>query len=130
MSAQVIVLSILAFVFFAGVGYMVARDKMEARPFRTTAVVVSVILLLALWLCFHYQLLAIEGGWAEGFVTGAVVMAVLTGLVTALTKLCDDGGESETIKALTLVLTYWSDEAQRKERQDAEASVVNEEEEG
>ena len=87
-----------------------ATGKMEMRPFRTTAVVFAIALMSALYMALNHDLslagiVSEEANKIVNFVVDvSVVMVVLTGLVTALTKLSDDGGESDTIKAINLLV--------------------------
>lgn len=74
---------------------------MEFRPFRTSAIVLGLMLLAAMTivLWFNHQMLGLEG-YTQGFVDGTVIAITLTAYATGLTKLCDDGGESDVIKTL------------------------------
>ena len=74
---------------------------MEFRPFRTSAIVLGLMLLAAMTivLWFNHQMLGLEG-YTQGFVDGTVIAITLTAYATGLTKLCDDGGESHVIKTL------------------------------
>ena len=78
---------------------------MTFRPFRTSAFFIGAFLLIALWMTFHYDVTGvIADPYSRGWVDASIVMVVLTGLVTSLTKLCDDGGESDVVKIVSKFL--------------------------
>lgn len=86
--------------------------KVEFRPFRTSAVAISLVLLTALWLTFHYDVTgAIPDGYTRGFVDGSIVMVVFTGLVTSVTNLTNDGGESEAVAVTRMFLESKNNDA-------------------
>ena len=90
----------------------VYKGKVEVRPFRTSAVMMGMMLLGALWMALSYDLSIFTGAdaIAHNAVVNAVVdvstfMVVITGLVTSMTKLCDDSGDSEALAVLKQMTT-------------------------
>ena len=78
--------------------------KMAFRPFRTSAIALSLILLGMMWLVLEYdlKLAGAIGETANAVVNTlmdvSVVMVAFTGIVTSINKLSDDGGETDVIK--------------------------------
>ena len=64
----------------------------------------------AMWLTFHYDVTGVIGNdYARGWVDASIIMVVFTGLVTAVTKLCDDPGESDAVKMAKAFLEKFGD---------------------
>ena len=79
--------------------------KVELRPFRTSAITIGILLVTAMWLTFHYDITGnIPDAYSRGWVDASIIMVVFAGLVTSITKLTDDGGESDVIKAIKMFL--------------------------
>lgn len=85
--------AVLAYGMFSG--------RMEFRPFRTSMVAVSGLLVLALWLVL--ETVGIEG-YAGGLIDGTLIGVVFTALAAAIVKLSDDGGESDAVKIVNRFL--------------------------
>ena len=94
-----VAMAIAVMVAIGTFAFAVVTGRLEMRPFRTSGLLLALILIGALWLTFHYDVSGIvEDPYARGFVDGSIVMAVLTGLVTAINRVFDDGGESDAVK--------------------------------
>lgn len=100
----VIVVMLLMLVVAIGVG--VYTGRVEVRPFRTSAIAMGMMLLAALWMALNhdFRLAALlterEQQLINAVVDITVLLVAVTGFVTSITKLSDDGGESDTIKAI------------------------------
>ena len=81
--------------------------KLEMRPFRTTASLFGVALLIALFMVLSFDLSAKLSGYPAGFLDGAIIAMVFTAFATVMTKVSDDAGESETIKSMRLLLQHF-----------------------
>ena len=94
------------------VGGLVAKIRnIEFRPFRTSAIFLSLILMGTLWLIMAYDITGgIEDDYSRGWIDASIIMVVLTGLVTSITKLTDDGGESDAIKMAKMFIDKPSNE--------------------
>ena len=78
--------------------------KMDFRPFRTSAIALGFMLLAAMTIVLAFNHMAMDlQGYTQGFVDGTVIAITLTAYATGLTKLCDDGGDSDAIKVLDRV---------------------------
>ena len=77
----------------------ILSGKVELRPFRTSAVAFGVGLLVALWITI--TVIPAEG-YAGGLIDGTLIGIVFTAFATAITKLSDDGGESDVVKVVTM----------------------------
>ena len=85
---------------------------MQFRPFRTSAIIIAGFLIGAMWLTFHYDVTdVINDSYSRGWVDASIIMVVFTGLVTAITKLTDDGGKSDA-----LAITEMHLDGERKDR--------------
>lgn len=71
------------------------------RDFRTSAVVIGVLLYMALK---HVLGITIVDGYPGGLVDGTLIGIVFTAYATALMKLSDDGGESDAVKIVKMFL--------------------------
>lgn len=83
---------------------------LEFRPFRTSAVILALVMVGALWMVLHFDVTgAVSDDYSRGFIDGSIVMVIFTGLVTSITKLCDDGGESDTVKVVNAMVQQTKD---------------------
>ena len=100
----IIQIGIIAVVSLA-VGLLVASYKtIEFRPFRTSALAMAAMLLVLVWLGLDhdFNLTALGVDETASVVINLVLdvsvfMVAVTGLVTSLTKLSDDGGKSDAL---------------------------------
>ena len=95
----VVSIGILATAALVAAGIMTGR--VELRPFRTSAVAFGAGLLFALWLTLRLVTL---DGYPGGLVDGTLIGIVFTAFATAITKLSDDGGESDVVKVVKMFL--------------------------
>ena len=87
------------------------KFPLKFRPIRSNAVIMGGFLLGALGMAlahdFSIATLSAQANEVINLVVDAsVVMVVFTGYVTALTKLCDDGGESDAVKVVREFLNH------------------------
>ena len=86
--------------------------NLEFRPFRTSAIAFGLMLLGLNWMGLNHDLnLVAAVGEAANVIINAVIdvsvfMVSVTGYVTAITKLADDGGESDTVKVIREFVDY------------------------
>ena len=94
----------LAIVAVAALGaLMVLRGSLELRPFRTSAIIFGVGLLTALGMVLGFVELT---GYAGGLVDGTLIGVVFTAFATAITRLCDDAGDSDVVKITEAFLEH------------------------
>ena len=100
----------LAVTFLGLLAIGVYSGKVELRPFRTSAIAFGLMLIGLVWLGLNhdFKLLGAVTKETEQIINAvidvSVFMVAVTGLVTALTKLSDDPGDSEAIKIARLIL--------------------------
>lgn len=98
---ELLEIGIAAAVLAALIGVGVWTGALEMRPFRTSAVAFGLGLLLALWMVL--SIIPAEG-YEGGLIDGTLIGVVFTAFATAITKLSDDGGESETVAIVRMFL--------------------------
>ena len=108
-----------AFMIVAGVGAGAYTGKLVFRPFRTTSIIMAMLLLALVWLGLQHDFNmtgAIEalGAPEEAAVAinialnlvvdVSVFMVAVTGLVGSILELSKDGGESDSVKVTKMFL--------------------------
>ena len=102
-----VVVGVAVLAFVGALVYGIIRDKIEVRPFRVSGLLLAGLLVGALWMVLHFDVVGvIDDPYARGFVNGSIIMAVLTGLVTAVNRVFDDGGESDAVKVVRDFVDY------------------------
>lgn len=106
-----IIIVAMAALIIAAVCVGVYTGRVEVRPFRVSAIAFGLMLLVLVWLGLQYDLdiaaigLSKEAAAVVNLVIDvSVFMVAVTGYVTGMVKLSDDGGESDGVKIVRMFL--------------------------
>ena len=89
----------------------VYKGKVEIRPFRLSAIAMTVALIVLVWMGLNhdYNLMALGMDQTGNLIVNLVLdvsvfMVAITGIVTSMVKLSDDGGESDSVTVTRMFL--------------------------